>query len=446
MHEAKDSPFTRRQFMVHGGAALGATALSVVGVPMAAQNRPHLRVAMVGTGWRGSLTWGKEIVENYADVAEIVGLCDINGKRVEVAKKLIGTAAPTFVDFERMVEQTKPDCVLVTTVDSTHYRYIIRALELGCNVITEKPLCTDEQQCREILNAAKNSSKKITVGHNGRHMAEAKKVKALLMEKTIGDVISVDYHEYLDTDHGASYFRRWHRLKVNSGTLLLSKACHHFDQVNWWIDSRPVEVVAFGDLRFYGRNNSFRSTHCRGCPFKNQCKFYWDVSQDKLAMRLYVDCESEDGYLRDGCVWREDIDIYDTMAVNVKYENGAYLRWTGETSLPFEGQAISINGSRGRIDYNNFSGGGFVNRELRLTRNFGKSEVIANLEPQLAGGHGGADTSLLNLTFRQSNASDPLGLHADHWAGAMASLVGIAAYKSIERGGQVVRIADLVKI
>src|SRR5256885_9875731 len=67
-----------------------------------------------------------------------------------------------------------------------------------------------------------------------------------LFRSALGDVISVDFHEYLDTHHGADYFRRWHRLKQNSGTLLVHKASHHFDLANWWLDSTPVEVTAFG--------------------------------------------------------------------------------------------------------------------------------------------------------------------------------------------------------
>ena len=440
-----DSTITRRSF-ISGGAALAVTAGSAVSVsaPRAAERR--LQMALVGTGDRGSFTWGQEVVEGYSDVVEIAGLCDINPKRVEAAKKLIGTNAPSFVDFERMVKETRPDVVMVTTVDATHARYIVRALELGFDVMTEKPLCTDEEQCAAILDAQKRSGKRVTVTFNARHDPEAKKVKELLMEKAIGDIISLDFHEFLDTHHGADYFRRWHRLKENSGTLLVHKASHHFDLANWWLDSRPTEVTAFGDLKFYGRNNSFRSTHCRICPYKQQCKFYWDVTQNQRYVKLYVDCESEDRYLRDGCLWREDINIYDTMSVVVKYENGGLLNYTANTYLPFEGQAISINGRQGRIDYNEFGGGGFSNKGLRLTRSFGKSEVIEDLEPRRTGGHGGADTSLHDLIFRGAQGSDPLGLRADLRAGALASLIGIAAYRSIERGGQTIRIKDLVKL
>ncbi len=435
----------RRKFIASSSAALAATACSATNLS-SASNQRKLRMAIVGTGSRGSSTWGREVVQNYSDVVEIVGLCDHNGKRVEAAKKLIGTGAPTFTDFDRMIKETRPDTVTVTTVDSAHARYIIRAMELGCDVMSEKPLCTDEAQCLAILDAQKKTGKKVTVTFNARHGLKDKKVKELLMQKAIGDVISVDFHEYLDTSHGADYFRRWHRLKENSGTLLVHKASHHFDLANWWLASTPVSVTASGVLKFYGRNNSFRSTHCRACPHKQQCKFYWDVTKNERYVKLYVECESEDGYLRDGCLWREDINIYDSMSVMVRYENGVQLNYTANAYLPYEGQAISFNGTKGRIDCNEFSGGGFKSDELRLARSFAKSEVITDFGPRLEGGHGGSDTGLHDLIFRNQPKDDPLGLRADLRAGALSSLIGIAAYRSIERGGQTVKIGDLVKL
>lgn len=432
----------RREFLQLGVA--GAAAL-VAENPLKAQSG-KLRVAIVGTGSRGSYTWGKTVLEGHGDVVEIVGLCDINKKRVKVAQELIGTSVPTFVDFDQMVKTTRPDSVIVTTVDSTHYRYIIRAMELGCDAITEKPMCTDEEQCQAIIDAQKRTGKKVTVTFNARHGNIDKKTKQLLLDDKIGKLLTVDFHEYLNTSHGADYFRRWHRLKENSGTLLCHKASHHFDQANWWIDSDPVEVIGEGGLKFYGRNGEFRSTHCRVCPHQQKCKFYWDIMQNERYVKLYVDCESEDGYLRDGCVFRMNTNIYDTMSVLIKYENGVQLNYTANCYLPYEGQLISFNGTGGRIDYMAYHGGGNEYEEIRVTPSFGQTEVITDFGEVLEGGHGGADMSLKNLIFRGGSGDDPLQLEAGLRAGALASLMGIAAYKSIERDGQKIHIADLVNL
>ena len=380
---AEKDRITRREF-VGGGVALAAAGT------LAPPQAKRLRMAIVGTGSRGSFTWGQDVVRDYSDVVEIVGLCDRNRLRVEAARQLIGVNAPTFTDFDRMIRETRPDTVTVTTPDGTHARYIIRAMELGCDVLSEKPLCTDEAQCRAILDAQKRTGRKITVTFNARHGLKDKKVKELLLQKAIGDVISVDFHEYLDTSHGADYFRRWHRKKENSGTLLVHKASHHFDQANWWLNSTPAEVTARGELKFYGRNNGFRGTSCRNCVHQQTCRFYWDITKNPRYMKLYADCEKEDGYLRDGCVWSEEIDIYDTMSVIVKYENGVTLNYTANAFLPYEGQAISFNGTKGRLDYESYSGGGVKREELRLTPSFGASQVVRVEEAPRRGGHGGA--------------------------------------------------------
>ena len=102
-------------------------------------------------------------------------------------------------------------------------------------------------------------------------------------------------------------------------------------------------------------------------------------------MKLYAECESEDGYLRDGCVWREDTNIYDTMSVIVRYENKASLTYTMDAFLPFEGEEIMLNGTKGRIDWSSYEGGGYRSEEMRLTRTFGKSEVMTDMPKPRAG-------------------------------------------------------------
>lgn len=435
------SSLSRRNFIAGAGATLAAMS-----GPLAGQSPKRLRLALVGAGMRGTLTWGIPVARGYGDIVEFVGLCDINAKRGKASQGMIGASAPVFTDFDLMVKQTRPDAVMIATTCATHYRYIVRAMELGVDPITEKAMCTDEAQCQAIIDTQKRTGRKVTVTFNARHGVEDKKVKSLLMEKAVGDVIAVDFHEYLDTAHGADYFRRWHRLKENSGTLLVHKASHHFDQANWWLDSEPVEISAWGELKYYGRNNSFRGTHCRACPFKRQCKLYYDVTKNPQYVKLYVECESEDGYLRDGCVWAESTNIYDSMSVRVRYANGVILTYTANTYQPFEGQSISFMGNQGRLDYQTFGGGGRKVNELRLTRTFGKSEIVNVTETPRAGGHGGSDTSIQDLVFRNQPDPDPLHLRAGMRAGALSSLIGIAAYRSIERNGQLVKIKDMVTL
>ena len=112
----------RRQFMVKAGAAIAGTGMvSPLPSVMAQQTSPKkMRLAIIGTGVRGVNTYGKELATDYSDYVEFVGLCDINPRRVKFAKQYIGTNCSTFTDFETMVKQTKPDKIVVTTVDAYH--------------------------------------------------------------------------------------------------------------------------------------------------------------------------------------------------------------------------------------------------------------------------------------------------------------------------------------
>jgi predicted dehydrogenase len=451
MEDVKD--VSRRAFLGRTGklAAAAAVAGSLDSSPLHGQERAapgvgaaaRKRVALVGTGSRGSQMWGRDLVGPYADYVEMVGLCDVNPKRLEVAREIIGVDAPGYParDFDRMVRETRPDLVIVTTTDCFHADYIVRAMELGCDVLSEKPVATDAEQCQRILDAEVRTGKKLLVGFNARHGASSEEIKRVLQSGVLGRVVSAEYQEYLDVDHGASYFRRWHGRARYSGTLLVHKASHHFDQMNWWLGADPVEVHAFGRLAVYGKNHPFRGRQCRGCAFKEQCSFHWDITKDPLAMKLYVGCEDADGYIRDGCVWDNAIDTYDSMTVEVRYDNDTLLSYSLVAFSPYEGQRIAFNGEHGRLDVRLLGG-----TEFQLHENFKGTRTwqpAAQTEPAaLDKGHGGSDGRLKNLLF-MPDYPDPLGKRAGSHAGIMSSLIGIAARTSIETGERV-RIKELI--
>lgn len=440
----------RRSFL--GKTATIAAATSLIPVASMATVKKSVnpvlkkRLALVGTGDRGSSVWGKLVVANFSEYVEFVALCDINPKRMEAAKILMGVEAKCYpaADFDLMIRETKPDLVIVTTTDCFHEKYIVRAMELGCDVISEKSIAIDADQCQRIADAEVRTGRKVIVGFNVRHMNESIEMKKILLSGELGKVISIDYQECLDTSHGASYFRRWHGKKAYSGSLLLHKASHHFDLINWLLESEPVDVQANGRLAFYGHNNNFRGRNCRDCSFTAKCKFYWDMTKDARMMALYGNCEEVDGYYRDGCIWDNEIDIYDTSSVQVNYDNGTELTYTMNTFLPYEGQRISFSCELGKLDVNiNYSQPWNVEGtyEFRLTKDK-QTTRFWTLKPA-EGSHGGADERLKALIFKPGT-KDEFNSRADSRAGIMSSLIGIAARQSIETG-QKIKIADLVK-
>ena len=440
------TPFSRRAFIgASSRLAAGAAVMSAMDLNVPVPQRAKQRLALVGTGIRGTRAWAIELLKEHGDRVEIVGLADINPKRLEASRRLIGIDVPTFTDLGAMLRTVRPDALMVTTKDSTHDEQIVQALEAGIDVITEKPMTTDEAKCARILDAERRTRRKVTVTFNYRYAPTAARIKELLTADTIGQVTSVDFHWYLDNRHGADYFRRWHAYRKNSGTLWVHKSTHHFDLVNWYLEADPEVVSANGALRRYGRNSPFRGVNCRTCPHKDRCPYYWDMTKDPLLMKLYAEAESVDGYLRDACVFREDIDIYDTMSATVRYTNGAMLSYSVNAYMPIEGYHLAFNGPKGRIEIRMYERQPWeVPRgvdEIRVTPAFGgKSEIIR--VPWGPGGHYGGDVKLRAMLF-DSAQPDPLRQRAGSRAGAMSILTGVAADRSIQRGAPV-RVAELL--
>jgi predicted dehydrogenase len=421
------------------------------------------RYAQVGLGARSEM-YSNALLLDYSKTCQLVGLCDSNQGRLadrQTWAKKQGSSIPGYPadQFDRMLLETKPDCVIVTTIDCFHDDYICRAMEAGCDVITEKPMTTDETKCNRILQTQRKTGRECRVTFNYRYSPPRTQVKELLQSGIIGQVLSVDFHWMLDTFHGADYFRRWHSYKNLSGGLMVHKATHHFDLINWWLSTIPESVYAMGHRNFYTpkRADSFGLTRagqrCLGCPETGRCAFRLDLKALQGLDHLYLKNEKYDGYIRDRCVFRSDIEIEDCVVATVGYKNGAKLSYSLNAFAAWEGYTVVFNGSRGRLEHKceeqvYVSGDGTVPGALQTEGTWIK--VFPLLSPayevklwDAEGGHGGADPLMLVDIFQPDTARDKYLRAADQRAGAYSILCGIAANKSMATG-QAVQISQLV--
>jgi predicted dehydrogenase len=387
--------------------------------------------------------YAEPIRNRFAASARVVGVFDSNPARAAYVARACD--APAFDDFEAMIRQTRPDCVIVVTMDGYHHEYIIRSLDAGCDVITEKPLTIDDEKCRAILAAERRSGRQVTVTFNYRFMPYVTRVKELLRGGAIGRPLSVDFEWYLDRQHGADYFRRWHRRKENSGGLLITKATHHFDMINWWLDDEAERVFALGQLQLYGPTRVERGERCSTCEFTRTCEFHVEYQADPFLKSFYFDAEQHDGYARDRCVFADEIDIEDTMNLVARYKGGAQLSYSLVAYSPYEGWRATLTGTTGRIELREDETG-LPSREIASTISvFGlQGDRTLVQVPRPEGDHGGGDERLLERLFSEHQFPDPLGHMAGAWAGAMSVLMGVAANKSIE-SGELVAIGDLLR-
>jgi predicted dehydrogenase len=435
----------------------------------------RIRYAIVGTGSRAD-TYIRAIVEDYADVADLRVLSDPNPGRLDVyedflrareADRHVPVARGDPTDLERFLHEEAIDRVLITSPDHTHAEYVVRSLRSGADVIVEKPLTIDAAGARAIIEGVRATGRGVVVTFNYRYAPRNSALRRLIQSGAIGTVTSIHFEWLLDTNHGADYFRRWHRDKANSGGLLVHKASHHFDLVNWWIDDIAIRVFASGGLRFYGDRNAaargIGERPERGTHDDPHDPFELDLRGDEQLRRLYLENERHDGYIRDRDVFSTGISIEDNMAVVVDYARGATLSYSLNAHAPWEGYRVAVNGTEGRaeldvvdrpavvldadkrvIDPNVPStrregGDRITGDRLVVQRHWDQARKIEI--PSLDGGHAGGDPMLLGDLFR-GPVRDDLGRSASYLDGLRSVVIGIAANRSMETG-QPVNIDEL---
>jgi len=435
------------------------------------------RYAIVGAGHRAGM-FVTALLEEHAADGEIVAWVEPNPVRAAVHEArvaaVLGGERPVYQpgDLEKAIAEQAVDRVVVTSVDRTHADLVSRALRAGVDVVVEKPLAATAAEARQIVDAVEETGRDLTLTFNYRYSPRNSALREAIASGEIGRVLSVHFDWALDTVHGADYFRRWHREKVNNGGLLVHKSSHHFDLVNWWIDAVPERVFASGGRRFYGDDGAHaqgyeptaaeRELNERGVD-----PWFLDVDQDARLAALYgPEAQAVDGYVRNRSVFDAGITTEDTLGLVVEYAGGPVLTYSLVASAPWEGYRAVVNGSRGRAELEvvergsvEFGDDGRAILDPSLTEAFAEDPVRpagdrlvvqrhwerAEERPIVAvgpGGHGGGDRLLLADVFGTPADPDPLGRAARLVDGLRASGIGYAGNRSLETG-EPVRLADL---
>lgn len=420
------------------------------------------KYVVVGTGGRAIGSFIKPLINDFKDDIELVGLYDINPERVVAANRLSESEIPAYDDFDKMLDQTGAEAVVVCSTDATHAEYVVKALDRGLEVFSEKPLCTTFEQVQDIRKAAVASDGTGHVTHNMRFGANEPLMKNMIVDGVIGKVLHIQFSEYLDRFHGADYYRRWHRSFKNSGGLMLQKSSHHFDIINWFADAKPDRVTALGRLAFYGKNGPFHGKRCSDCEHTGECDLYADVFSKETMTTLYKTPEHVDLYYRDACVFGPEIDITDTVNACIRYENGIDVSYSLISYASYEGMDISIEGTKGRLDFTSRtntrwavghrdpdSGGSLANdgvsaEDYEYLKHYTPYDGMQDITQHAdEGGHGGSDPKLRKMLFGSESIPDPLGQKAVLEEGIQAVLVGIAINRSVELGGNPINVQTM---
>lgn len=390
------------------------------------------RYVIVGASVRCYAMFVCNLTEYFSDTTEITGVYDTNKVRSRVFKDKIGEKCTIYDDFDEMLDKEKPDAVLVTTTDNVHHEYIVRAMDKGYDVISEKPLTNTYEGCLAIREAEKRNGKKVTVTFNCRFMPYFAELKKIMKENKIGKPLAINYEYCLNRWHGGDYMKRWHKMRSNSQGMLLHKSTHHFDIINWLLEDEPHKVTALANQVYYNDKSKYLGERCKDCQNIAKCESGRSQSS-AWDQALYFNAEKEDGYIRDACCFNGEGDIDDNMSVSVMYQKGTLLTYTLNLFSQHEGYRMVITGEKGVIIANHWNYGyGKKDKEEIVVLH--QDERVETLTFELAkGGHNGGDEKLIRMLFA-GDTEDPLGQFADSFAGITSAMIGIAANESIATG------------
>ena len=394
------------------------------------------KIVLIGASMRAT-AFVKTLRNNFADSYKIVGILDCDPGKMKGFKETYGLEdVPAFTDFDEMCKAVAPDMVIVSTVDATHKEYIVKALDRKIACVSEKPLCINAEQCREILAAQERNPEVFAVtSHNARYLPMTLKMKELIDQGVIGKVMRMEYAEMLDRYHGTSYFRRWNSRRKNSNGLQLHKSCHHFDKMNFLLSSHAVEVMADGCLTAYGNKvpHKYEGVNCHTCQYAKECPDYQDYNHKIFQSDMYTP---------DMCIYSPEIDIEDNYSATIKFANGVMCSYSLCAHAQYEGEIIIVEGEKGRLESRhtycrevvandqNVHGDNVVyTSTLRLFR-FRQSGFEDIEFAEGSGGHGGADLNVFTDIFSEPPAPNVPTL----MDGVQAVLTGCALVESMKTG------------
>lgn len=373
-----------------------------------------IKFAIIGIGNRAIKCYIKPLVNEFSDKCKLVGLYDINFPRAKYISKTLPYKVNVFDSLTTMIEECHFDYCIICSKDSSHFQIIKELLDHGKKIICEKPIVIKKNEVDYLY--FNNNKNLINVVHNCRLMPINKTIKNLLSNNVVGNVLQIDYIANIDLKHGREYFRRWHSEYKNTGGLLIHKSSHHFDLLNWWLNCIPQNLCAFGKLNYFGNNKKFNNANCRSCTEK--CPNI--INLNNTENEIYYKFEYDDGYIRDKCIYRSYIDIFDSYNAIIKYSNGCIVSYSANYFSPTEETIIRIIGEKGVISTNITKN----NKNIIKIENSNDVKIIEFENNNLK--HFGADNILLD-----SICKNDLSCLASTDEALLAVKIGLAANESI---------------
>ena len=364
--------------------------------------------------------------EDYPD-SRIIGIYDKNTKRSGLLSLLAPYHIPVFYSLDNVSKIHNLDLIVILTPDYTHVPLISYLLKYTtATIMCEKPLCTTLEQAVFLHSLPPDLKKRISVLLNSRFMPINSAIKKILNRREIGVPRSIIYNWNIDIQHGSEYFRRWHSDQEKSGGLLVHKSCHHFDLLNWWLEDLPYYVSSVATTEFYRSNRKY-AQNCRSCDL--DCSLRINTEKQSMIKKMYFDVESEDGYIRDKCIYHNS-NIHDTLSANIVYQKDTQVTYNINFYAPKFSWEIIIIGEFGTLS--TYECTTLQQNEIVIDMFTGDKTVISIPKNNMK--HNGADLEIRKILLSSGNSSKN-SLHIGKCEdGISASMIGILSNISQKEG------------
>lgn len=398
----------------------------------------------IGAGSRGN------VYGNYAakfpNELNIIGVAEpIEIRNDRYAKKHNISKKNRFDTWERIFEQPKfADAVIITTPDDLHYGPCMKALEMGYDILLEKPIAPTEKECRDILKLQQKNGNIVAVCHVLRYAPYFINLKELMDSGVLGDIISIQHFEPIEHIHMShSYVRgNWHNSKKTT-PIILAKSCHDLDILRWMIGKKCETISAFGGLKWFRSENAPEGSTSRcadGCKVESTCpysalKIYhrdrqrtyvFDFPEDKSTHGDFIlEQLAKTNYGR--CVYKMENDQPDHYVTSMEFEDGVTVSFSMEAFTSYHGRRTRVMGSLGDIvgDMNEFTHTDF------LTGKKTKWDIsVEDIKDYENSGHGGGDWALVSDWIRAVKNNDSTALSSTLDASIESHIMGFLAEKS----------------
>ncbi len=323
-------------------------------------------IGVVGTGSRIA-----HIIRNipgFGDRIRVTALHDTHKEFVDLSLDSYAPDATVYDDYNDLVCDPSVDWVLIGSWNRLHAEQAIAAFEAGKHVFCEKPLANTLEDTLAMRAAHRRSGTLFMIGFTLRYSPHYRRIKEIVSSGKIGTIVSMEFNETLDFNHGGYIHSDWRRLRELAGSHLLEKCSHDLDVANWIAGSLVSRVASFGGLRFFVPENVYHQERIGPDPATGRPAFQtWRNERNPFTC---------------------DKDIVDHQVAILEYANGIRATFHTNCVAGIPERRMYIIGSEGTIRSDVIPG-------TIEVRRYGWNTEVENHDSGVSESHGGGDEVLV---------------------------------------------------